>query len=302
MDRLREMQVFVAVAEAEGFAAGARRLGMSPPAVTRAVAALEERLGVRLLQRSTRRVRLTEAGTRYLDDARRLLAEVDAADEAAAGINATPRGDLAVTASALFGQLFVMPGIVDYLNRYPETRVDALFVDRVVNLIDEGIDVAVRIGALADSSLRARRVGSVRIVLVAAPDYLARCGTPSQPDGLAGHETIASRAGSGTFGTGDWRFATPAGPHNVRVQPRLMVSTNDGAIRAALAGFGIARLLSYQVAPHLADGSLKIVLPDCELPPLPVHLVHREWRHGSAKVRAFVDLLAARLRADPALG
>ena len=298
MDRFHAMQVFVAVAETEGFASGARRMNMSPPAVTRAVAALEARLGVRLLHRSTRHVRVTEAGARYLEDARRILAEVAQADDAAAGINAEPRGSLTVTASVLFGHIFVMPGIVDYLQRYPQTRVDALFVDRVVNFIDEGVDVAVRIGELPDSSLRARRVGQVRMVLCASPDYLARRGLPASPDELAEHDMIRSSAGTNAY---DWRFSTPEGHRLVRLNPRLSVSTNDGAISAALEGFGITRLLSYQVAPHLADGRLKILLPDFEPPPRPVHLVHREGPQGSRKVRAFVDLLAQRLMNDPAL-
>ena len=172
MDRLHLMTVFVAVAEEEGFAAGARRLHLSPPAVTRAVASLETRLGVKLLNRTTRYVRTTEAGQRYLEDARRILAEVDAADEAAAGINAEPRGHLAVTAPVLFGRMFVMPGIVDYLKRYPDTEVSAMFLDRIVNLLEEGLDVGVRIGELPDSSMRALRVGSVRLVLCASPHYL----------------------------------------------------------------------------------------------------------------------------------
>jgi DNA-binding transcriptional LysR family regulator len=298
MDRFHLMQVFVAVAESEGFAAGARRLNLSPPAVTRAVAALEAQLGVKLLRRSTRQVRTTEAGARYLDDARRLLADLAAAEEAAAGINAEPRGALTVTAPVLFGQMFVMPGIVDYLARYPQTQVDALFVDRVVNLIDEGIDVGLRIGELPDSSLRARRVGAVRMVLCASPDYLRRHGRPESPDALAAHAVISSSAGSHAF---DWRFSTPEGNRPVTVRPRLSVTTNDGALSAALAGFGITRLLSYQVAQPVADGRLEILLPEFEPAPRPVHLVHREGRHGPAKVRAFVDLLAERLRQTPAL-
>lgn len=165
MDRFHLMTVFVAVAEEEGFAAGARRLGLSPPAATRAVLALEERLGVKLLNRTTRRVRTTEAGRRYLQDARRILVEVESTEEAAAGLNAEPRGQLAVTAPALFGRIFVMPGILKYLERHPRTTISAVFVDRIVNLLEEGIDVGVRIGELPDSGMRAVQVGSVRLAL-----------------------------------------------------------------------------------------------------------------------------------------
>ena len=179
MDRFHLMMVFVAVAEAEGFAVAARRLRMSPPAVTRAIAVLEERLGVRLLTRTTRLVRTTDAGARYLEDARRILLEADEADEAAAGVNATPRGHLAVTAPVLFGRIYVMPVITAYQMRYKETTVSALFIDRVVNLVEEGLDVGIRIGPLPDSSLRAIRVGQVRRVVCASPAYLKAYGSPT---------------------------------------------------------------------------------------------------------------------------
>ncbi|MEH6824752.1 MAG: LysR family transcriptional regulator [Motiliproteus sp.] len=298
MDRFHQMQVFTAVAEEQGFAAAARRLKTSPPAVTRAIAALEQGLGVKLLNRTTRYVRVTEAGVRYLDDCRRILAEVDAADEAAVGINAEPRGHLAVTAPVMFGRLFVMPGIVDYLQRYPDMEVDALFLDRVVNLVEEGLDVGVRIGEMADSSMRALRVGEVRMVLVASPAYLQRDGLPTEPQDLLRRPIVASHAGN--FATG-WRFNYPDAEHRVRVKPRLTTTTNDAAIEAAIAGTGITRVLSYQVASQLADGSLKIVLSEFEPAPLPVHIVHRESRYASAKVRAFIDLLAERLRKDKTL-
>jgi DNA-binding transcriptional LysR family regulator len=298
MDRLHLMTVFVAVAEEEGFAAGARRLQMSPPAVTRAVAALEERIGVKLLNRTTRYVRTTEAGERYLEDARRILAEVEAADEAAAGINATPRGHVAVTAPVLFGRMFVVPGIVQYLERFPETEVSAVFLDRIVNLLEEGLDVGVRIGELPDSSLRALRVGSVRVVVCASPEYLERRGLPKTPVDLLEHSLIASIAGASGF---DWHFGISGGTRPLRIRPRLSVTTNDAAIEAALRGFGISRLLSYQVAQQTVAGDLKIVLEAFEPAPWPIHIVHREGRNASAKVRAFVDLLAERLRADSAL-
>jgi DNA-binding transcriptional LysR family regulator len=298
MDRLHHMSVFVAVAEAESFAAAGRRLGMSPPAVTRAVSALEKRLGVRLLTRSTRLVRITEAGERYLEDCRRIIADADEADESVAGLNAAPRGHLSVTAPVLFGRLYVMPGIVEYLRRYPDVTARALFLDRVVNLVDEGLEVAVRIGDLPDSSLKAVRVGQVRRIVCAAPGYLAARGTPDHPEQLTQHTIISA---SGVTPSAEWRFQDAGRPLQVRLQPRLVVTTNDGAIAATTAGLGITRLLSYQLARQLAAGDLETILSDFELPPLPVHVVHREGRQSSAKVRAFVDLLVARLRADPAL-
>jgi len=298
MDRLHLMNVFVVVAEEQGFAAGARRLRMSPPAVTRAIAALEGRLGVKLLNRTTRFVRTTDAGRRYLEDARRVLAEADAADEAAAGVNAEPRGHLAITAPVLFGRKFVMPHIVEYMNRYSDTEVSAVFLDRVVNLIEEGMDVGVRIGELPDSSMHALRVGSVRFVACASQEYLDSCGQPQQPEDLHKHTLIASAAGNYAP---DWGFNVQGVSQKLRIKPRLSVTTNDAAISAAVHGFGITRLLSYQVATQVASGDLQLVLKDYEPAPLPIHIVHREGRYSSVKVRAFVDLLGERLRQHPAL-
>lgn len=295
MDRLHLMTVFVAVAEEESFAGGARRLGMSPPAVTRAIAALEERLAVKLLNRTTRFVRATDAGQRYLEDARRIIAEVDDADEAAAGVHAEPRGHLAVTAPALFGKMYVLPGIVDYLQRYPAMEVSALFLDRVVNLLEEGLDVGVRIGELPDSTLRALRVGKVRRVVCASPDYLDRHGIPQTPAELSDHAIISASAVSPTV---DWKFGQGSKSTTFRVKPRLCLTTNDAAIEAAVQGFGITRLLSYQIAPYLASGQLQTFLNNYESEPMPVHVLHREGRHAAGKVRTFIDLMVARLRND----
>ena len=298
MDRLHLMTVYVAVAEEEGFAAAARRLGMSPPAVTRAISALEDRLGVKLLQRTTRHVRVTEAGERYLDDARRVIAAADEADEAAVGINAQPRGHMTVTAPVLFGRMYVMPGIVDYLRQHPETSVSALFLDRVVNMLEEGVDVGIRIGELSDSSYRALRVGHVRRVICAAPSYLKRHGIPQTPQELKQHQVIVASSLSQNI---EWRFVDQGEPLSVRIKPRLTVSSNDGAIEAASLGLGVTRLMSYQVAPLLAAGKLKVVLSEFESPRVPIHIIHREGRHASAKMRAFIDLMAERLRAEPSL-
>ena len=295
MDQIHLMKVFVAVGELESFAAAARRLDISPAAVTRAVSALEDQLGVKLLLRTTRSVRLTEAGGRYLEDTRHILASINEANAAAAGINATPKGDLAVTAPILFGKKFVMPCIVRYLQQYPEVDVSAYFLDRVVNMVEEGMDVAVRIGPLPDSGLKALRVGRVRRMLCASPDYLARHGVPKHPSDLAGHAVIGTTNLSPRAG---WRFGVTEEPTTVRMKPRLTVTSNDGAIAAASGGLGIARLLSYQVADELANGQLQVILAEYEEAPWPIHVLHRESKYGSAKVRAFIDMLAQALRAQ----
>lgn len=298
MDRLQAMTTFVAVVDSGGFASAARKLNLSPPVVTRAVAELEERLGLRLLTRTTRFVRVTDAGARFAEDCRRILADLEEAETVATGTHAAPRGTLSLTAPVLFGQLHVTPILVRYLQQYPEVDAQCLFLDRVVNVVEEGIDVAVRIGELPDSSLQAARVGRVRRVLVAAPAYLKAHGVPQRPEDLARH-TIASA--TGVTPVSDWRFSDGGKPLMQRLQPRMRTTTNDSAIAAAVAGLGITRLLSYQVAAHVQGGSLQIVLEDFETAPLPVHVVHHEGRRASQKVRAFVDLAVDSLRADPAL-
>ncbi|MDO6386306.1 MULTISPECIES: LysR family transcriptional regulator [unclassified Uliginosibacterium] len=298
MDRLLSMGVFVAVAEEESFAGAARRLAMSPPAVTRTIAALEGHLGVKLLNRTTRYVRVTEAGQRYLDDSRRVIAAADEADEAAAGVNAAPRGHVTITAPVSFGRLHVMPCVVEYLARYPETEVNALLLDRVVNLVEEGVDVGVRIGNLPDASFKALRVGQIRRVLCAAPDYLAQHDEPTEPQQLAAHQIIAATSVSPMV---EWRFGLEGAEQSVRIRPRLTVTNNDAAIAAAVRGAGIARLLSYQVASAVAEGTLRIVMAAHEPPPMPIHVIHREGRQASAKVRALVDLLVEHLRAERSL-
>lgn len=298
MDRLQRMNIFTAVAEAEGFAGGARKLGLSPPAVTRAIASLEAHVGVRLLTRTTRHVRLTEAGARYLEDCKRILAEIDEADENVAGLASTPRGRLVLTAPLLFGRLHVAPVIVEYLERHAEVDVGALFLDRVINLLEEGVDVAIRIGALPDSSFRAITVGQVRSLVVGAPDYFTKHGRPRHPRELAVHRLIGS---SEVAPSADWRFREGDSSLTIKVRPRYVVNSNETAVDAAIAGFGLARVLSYQSAAALAAGTLKTVLDAFAPPPVPIHLVHPEGRQASAKVRAFIDLAVSRLRAQRSL-
>ncbi|TFZ59375.1 LysR family transcriptional regulator [Methylorubrum sp. Q1] len=295
MDRLQGMRVFVRVAESGGFAGAARALAMSPAAVTRSVAALEAAIGARLFIRTTRSVKLTEAGARYLEDCRRILSEVAEAEAAAAGSTATPTGVLTLTAPVQFGRLYVLPVVTDYLARHPAVAVRALYLDRIVNMIEEGIDVGVRIGHLADSGLTAIRVGSVRRVVCAAPSYLERHGVPETPHDLRDHAVVGS---SNPGALPEWRFG-PERRTTVSVHPRLVCNTVDAALAAALDGWGIARLLSYQVAPAVAEGRLRILLSEDEEAPVPIHVVSPEGRRAPAKTRAFVDLAAARLRADP---
>lgn len=293
------MRVFVTVEEEGGFAAASRKLDLSPAAVTRAIVALEEQLGVRLILRTTRSVRLTEAGRQYYEDTRAILASIAEANEAVSGVNTEPHGTLIVTASVLFGRLYVMPYIIEYMQRYPKVKVVAHFVDRVTNLVEEGIDVAIRIGELPDSSLRAIKVGQVRRVLCASTAYLEQHGVPQRPDELLKHSIISSSAMSPRV---EWRFGQDQRAEKLRMDPRLVVSSNDAALAAAIGGLGITRLLSYQVKSEVARGALSLLLEEDEEAPWPVHVVHREDRLGSSKVRTFIDGIVDHLRQHPYLG
>ncbi|OYD84921.1 LysR family transcriptional regulator [Azospirillum brasilense] len=290
MDRLQAMRIFVKVAETESFAETARHMHLSAPAVTRAVAALEELIGARLFVRTTRSVKVTEAGARYLEDCRRILSDITEAEAAAGGFYATPTGTLAVTASALFGPMHVLPIVTEYLDRYPGMRAQTFFVDRPVNIVEEGIDVAVRIGHLPDSGFTAIRVGTVRRVVCGAPAYFERHGVPQTPADLKHHRIAVS---TGAWASPEWRFARD---QRVTIDPVLQCNTNEAAIATAKAGWGLTRVLHYQIGPALLAGELRIVLADHEEPPLPIHVLHPEGRHAPAKVRAFVDLAVARLR------
>ncbi|MCR0984581.1 LysR family transcriptional regulator [Roseomonas populi] len=294
MDRWQAMRIFVRTADCGSFTGAARQLGMSPPAVTRAVAALEEAIGTRLLTRTTRSVRLTEPGQRYLEDCRRILSDIEEAEAAAAGSYATPSGTLTVTASVQFGRIYVLPVMTEYMSRHSGVTLRALFVDRVINMLEEGADVGIRIGHLPDSGLIAARVGSVRRVVCAAPDYLARNGTPASPRDLRDHVVIGS---AGLEQSSEWRFG-PDRKMAVSVRPRLVCNTIDAALAAAISGHGIARLLSYQVAPALAEGRLAIVLEEHEEQPVPIHVVHSGGGRPSAKVRTFTELAIQRLRGN----
>lgn len=289
------MRVFASVAEEGGFAAASRKLDLSPAAVTRAVVALEEQLGARLLQRTTRNVRFTDAGRQYYENVRAILVSIAEANEAVTDSNATPRGTLSITAPVMFGRMFVMPCIIDYMQRYPQVKMIAHLVDRVTNLVDEGMDVAIRIGHLPDSGLRAIKVGQVRRVLCASPAYLEKFGTPQQPADLSPHSIISSSQVSPQT---EWRFKSQGAPVLMRMEPRLTVSSNDAALAAALGGLGIARLLSYQIWDEVSHGSLRLILEAYEEEPWPVHIVHREDKLGSSKVRSFIDEIVENLRGN----
>jgi DNA-binding transcriptional LysR family regulator len=288
MDRIDAMQALVAVADLKGFAPAARKLGLSPPAVTRLIAALEDRLGARLLQRTTRQVALTDVGARYLERARRILADVEEAEGAAEGERTKPSGRLVVSAPIGFGRLHVSPVMTAYLARYPEVSGELRLSDRMINLVEDGVDLAVRIGHLADSSLVARHVGEMRRIVVASSAYLKARGEPRTPAAVASHDTIQFGA---TTAPPDWRFVEDGREVRVACTPRLATNSADAAIQYAEQGGGLTRVLAYQAADAIKAGRLRVVLKKFEQPVLPIHVVYPTSRLLSAKVRTFVDLV-----------
>jgi DNA-binding transcriptional LysR family regulator len=289
VDRLDAMQAFVAVADLQGFAPAARKLGLSPSAVTRLIAALEQRLGARLLQRTTRQVALTDVGTRYLERVRRILSDVEEAEGAAEGERTLPSGRLVVSAPVGFGRLHVSPVMSAYLKRHPEVSAELLLSDQIINLVEDGVDLAVRIGHLADSTLVARHVGEMRRIVVASPAYLKTHGEPKTPAAIASHATIQFGA---LTASPDWRFVEDGREVRVACTPRFATNSADAAIQYAEADGGLTRVMFYQAADALKAGRLKIVLAKFEQEPLPIHLVYPTSRLLSAKVRAFIDLVA----------
>ena len=288
MDRIDAMQAFVAVADLQGFAPAARKLGLSPSGVTRLIAALEQRLGARLLQRTTRSVTLTDIGTRYLERARRILADVEEAEGSAQDERTRPSGRLVVSAPVGFGRLHVSPVMSAYLKRYPEVSAELRLADRMVNLVEDGIDLAVRIGHLADSSVVARHVGEMRRIVVASSAYLQQRGEPDTPEAVASHETIQFGA---MTASPDWRFVEDGRETRVACTPRFTTNSADAAIQYAEQGGGLTRVLAYQAADAIKGGRLKLVLAQFEQPPLPIHIVYPTSRLLSAKVRTFIDLV-----------
>ena len=297
MDRLDCMGAFVASVDHGSLSLAARSLGRSITGVSRAITALEERLGAPLLVRTTRTLKLTDAGGRYLEVCRRVLADLSAAEARAGSAVEVPHGVLTVTAPVMFGALHVRPIVDAYLDAFPDVRVRLLLIDRMVNVLDEGVDVAVRIAHLPDSALVATAVGATRRVVCASPAYLARRGKPSEPAALAEHRCISFTA---LTPTETWTFA--AGPgrgraKRVKVEAVLTVNTAEAAIASAIAGQGVTCALSYQIAAPLRAKVLEALLSAYEPPPLPVHLVCGARAVASAKVRAFVRLATPALRA-----
>lgn len=292
MDRLDAMAVFLAAIENGSLSAAGRTLGMPLATVSRKLTELEKHLGARLLNRSTRQLDLTDAGADYLAACKRILEEVDEAERAVAGEYREPRGTLVITAPIVFGRLHVLPVIAEFLSVYSEVDVRLVQGDDVVNLLEDHVDLAVRVGRLPDSSLLARRVGSIRRVVCASPDYLARHARPAAPDELAGHYFVSfEQAGSGNA----WTFPVAGAELSVPIRPRLVVNTAEAAIDAAIAGVGLTRVLSYQIEDAVRAGQLEILLEHFEPPPIPVNLIHAGGRRLPLKLRAFLDYASPRL-------
>ena len=285
MDRLKAMQTFVQIADQGSLTRAAAAMGTSLPAVVRSLAALEAHLGVRLFHRTTRRNSLTEEGRHYLDSAREVLAAADAADRALKLEAREPAGRLTITAPVLFGHMYVAPAITRFMQRHEQVRCTVLLHDRSVNLLEEGIDVGIRISQLEDSSLVAQPLGTIRPLVVASPGWLARHGTPQHPRDLAGAQCERGRLDT----TPTWTFRDGGKKINVTLDSRLEFNHLAPAVEACAAGMGYGMFLSYQVQPLIAQGRLVVVLQDFALPPVPVHLIYPHARLLPARTRAFVD-------------
>lgn len=293
MDKLNAMTTFVRIVDKGSLTAAAESLDTSLPTVVRTLAALEREWGVRLLNRTTRRLHLTDEGRQYLDHCRTILSTMQDFECGLTSGRAQPRGKLSVTASVLFGRRYIAPIAAAFIQRYPQVTANLLFVDRVVNVVEEGIDVAVRIGDLKDSSMVAIRVGSVRRVICASPRYLKRNGLPQKPAEVASHECVRH---TGLSPHGDWHFRI--GRRNMAIPVNAVVTCNDidSALSACVQGIGLGMFLSYQVAADRKAGKLKYILEEFEPDPLPVHVIYPHMKLMSTRVRAFVDECVKSLR------
>jgi DNA-binding transcriptional LysR family regulator len=294
MDKLRALETFVAIADTGSLTAAARARGSSLPAVVRLLSALEAEVGTRLFQRTTRRIALTDAGRRYLERCRELLALLANAEAELHADGTEPRGKLSVTAPVWFGQRHVASGVAAFVQRHTAVSVDILLFDRVVNLVEEGIDVAVRIGVLDDSSLFAQSVGSMRRVTVAAPAYLAQRGSPEHPRQLAGHNCVRVWRAAACA----WEFSEDGKPFSVPVDGNLSVNQVSAAVDACVTGLGVGTFFAYQVAPFVATGALRVILSRFETSPRPIHLVYPQARLLPARTRAFIEFMKQHILAE----
>ena len=294
MDRFESMSTLLAAVEAGSLSAASRKLGMPLATVSRKVSELEAHLKTRLVTRTSRRLTLTETGRAYVAACKRILEELEEAERDASGEYRAPRGDLTVTAPIVFGRLHVLPLVAGFLNSYSDIDVRLVLADRTLNLLEEQIDVAVRIGALPDSSLIATRVGAVRRIVCASPAYLATRGAPQTPADLAALDCVTFE---GLSSPTSWTFRADNAEPSVRIHSRLAVTTAEAAVDAAIAGIGVTRVLCYQAADAVRAGSLLIVLQDFEPMPWPVSLIYRGQALLPLKVRAFLDFAAPRLKA-----
>jgi DNA-binding transcriptional LysR family regulator len=289
MDRIDAMAALLDVVKAGSFSAAARRLGVAPTSLTRKITELEARLGVRLLNRTTRSLTLTDAGTAYVVAARRIVDDVAETERIVTGEYAEPRGELVITAPTMFGQLHVVPIVAQFLASFPQVDVRLLLTDAIVHLVDERVDLAVRLGALGDSSLVARRVGTMRTVVCASPGYLAAHGEPERAEDVATMPTVA--VGRSMDQRPAWRLRDPAsaGVTSLPITPRLLVTTNEAAVAAAMLGVGLTQQRLYQVADGLAAGALRLCLRDLEAPVEPVHIVQIARNYLPLKARKFIE-------------
>jgi len=298
MDRIDAMATLLAAVDSGSLSGASRALGMPLATVSRKVSDLEAHLGTQLLIRSSRRLTLTEAGQAYAAAARRLLEDLDEAERAASGEYRAPRGHLHITAPIMFGRLHVAPVVLDFLSAYPDITVRLTLADQMLNLVDDHVDLAVRVGQLPDSRLVALRLGQIRWVACASPGYLSARGEPYTPDALAGHDCVVFE---GLYATHTWTFGRRGQGRAVPIRPRFSVNSADAAIAAALQGAGVTRVLSYQVAAPVAQGALRVILRAFEPEPLPVHLLHVGQSPPPQKLRAFLDFAGPRLKASLAL-
>jgi DNA-binding transcriptional LysR family regulator len=294
MDRLDAMNIVVAAGEGGSFSAAARRLGVPLPTVSRKVSDLEAHLNARLFNRSTRRLTLTDAGEAYVHACKRILEDVSEAERAASGEFNTPRGDLVISAPIVFGRLHVLPTVTGFLKAYPDVRVRLVQSDRMINLLEDHVDLAVRIGELADSNLVATRCGSTRRVVCGSPRYLAEFGTPKHPTDLAAHALVSFEGSASPY---SWAFKAESSNFTVPIRPKLIVNTIEAAVDATIDGVGLTRAFSYQIERAMKSGALVITLRRFEPTPSPINLVYPSQRRLPLKVRAFLDFAAPTLRA-----